>query len=196
MHPSESNLALFAGGELGFWDRLRIRHHIGNCDKCSRRVEEFGGIREWMLEQTELPSDIEWDSLAAEMKANIRVGLAAGQCVAAPEEAEPVRVRWRTAAMAIPVLVVMVAGWLLQSWPRPLQLHPRESAATAAALASDPVLKADPQGIGLEANGGTFALMHPRGAAISVSVNGPGAVRTRYLDSETGYVTISHVYAE
>jgi anti-sigma factor RsiW len=190
MHPTEANLALYAGEELGFWARLRTAHHLGRCPECSRHVEEFREIRDWTRSEREAPPGVEWDRLALELKANIRLGVAAGRCVA-PAPSEAPRFRWRTAAMALPVLLVVVVGWMMLSLSPPLL-----PLANPAAVAAGPVLRADPSGIEIQQDGQAFALVHPHAAEITYAVSGPGTVRTRYLDSETGYVTISHVYAE
>ena len=185
MHPSEANLALYAGGELGLWARMRMAGHVSCCEVCSRQVEEFRGIREWMQSQDGMPAGIDWGPLAAELKANIRLGLAAGQCVAlAPQVVRPVS-GWR-AAVVLPILLVVVVGWWLQSWAPP---------ALPAAKSAGPrglVLTASPRAIELQQDDRAFALLSPRSAEVTFSVSGQGA-RSRYVDSETGYVTISHV---
>jgi anti-sigma factor RsiW len=188
MHPSESNLALYAGGELGWWARMRTARHLRRCEGCSRQVEEFRGIREWTQSQDGMPAGIDWGPLAAELKANIRLGLAAGQCVApAPRVLKPV-IPWR-AAVVLPVLLVVVVGWWLQSWPPPSV--PAVKSAGPRGL----VLTASPRAIELQQGDRAFALLHPPSAEVTFSVSGQEA-RSRYVDSETGYVTISHVYTQ
>ena len=79
-HPNESNLALFAGGELGSLRRWSIARHVAACAECRREVSEFSALRDEAAELSELP-EVSWGSLTAEMKANIRLGLEAGECV-------------------------------------------------------------------------------------------------------------------
>jgi hypothetical protein len=187
-HPGEGELALYAGGELGWWGRFRIARHLAGCERCARQVQEFQSVREFLGDTgEELPLGVHWHALGSEMKANIRVGLAAGRCVgeAAPER---VRVPWRTPALALPVLLVVLVGWILQSLPPP---HLRPATPASSAL----VLDASQAGIGAEQNGRGFRLLHPRAENVVFGVRGE-SVRSRYVDGETGQVTISHVYAE
>lgn len=145
-------------------------------------------MRDWMQTQDGMPPSIDWGPLAAELKANIRLGLAAGQCVApAPQMTRPA-ISWRAAAV-LPVLLVVVVGWWLQSWPPP---------AVPAARSAGPrglVLTASPRAIELKQGDRAFALLLPSSAEVTFSVSGQEA-RSRYVDSETGYVTISHVYTQ
>lgn len=185
-HPNESRLALYAGEDLGLLSRLRIALHLRGCDRCSQRVEEAGGIREWMRAQDdELPAGIHWDDLAPEMKANIRLGLSAGRCVSIPEaDPAPRRILWRAPALALPVLLLVIAGWILQS------LHPPLRPA-----APEFVVEASASGIGVSSNGRGFTLLNPGAENVVFSVRGEAA-GARYVDAETGQVTISHVYAQ
>ncbi len=182
MHPSEVELALYAGGELGWWRRWRLARHMQACSACRGQVAEFRRWREWLRSQDQFPAGVNWNRLAAEMRANIRVGLAAGECVG--PVGEPYH-RWRAAALAFPVLVVVLAGWLLQIW------HPPLRRAAPRGL----IVAATSSGIELRQGAAALTLLHPQAADVSRFASGSG-VRTRYVDAQTGYVTISHVYAE
>jgi anti-sigma factor RsiW len=185
-HPNESRLALYAGDDLPLPARLRVAIHLRACDRCDRQVEELRGIRDWMrLQETETPAGIRWGALASEMKANIRLGLAAGRCVDVPEPLEvPRGFRWPAPAMALPVLLLVIAGWMLQSMQPPPQL-----------ASTDFVVDASSSGIGVQRDGRGFTLLQPRNVNVVYSVNGEAA-GARYVDSESGQVTISHVYAQ
>lgn len=190
MHPSESSLALYAGDDLALWPRWRISRHIRGCETCRRQIEELHGVRDWMREQDgEMPAGVDWDTLAIEMRANIRVGLAAGQCVAEPRQST---LRWQP-AMALPLLLIVLAGWLIQSWPRTVTMPAQ---AQFASVSADPVLDATQAGIGVEQDGRALRLLHPRAEGALYTESGPDSVRSRYVDAETNYVTISHVYAQ
>lgn len=182
-HPRETELALYAGGELGWWARLRLRRHLGRCQMCRQRVEEFSGWRRWLREQDDLPAGVNWNRLAAEMKANIRLGLAAGECVGPVPDTGPA---WRPAALALPVLVLVLAGWLLQSWHPPLRRPAALRGTVIAATAS---------GLELRQGGAVLAVLHPNASDVGRFASGDG-VRVRYVDAETGLVMISHVYAQ
>jgi hypothetical protein len=186
-HPKQAELALYAGGDASLWARLRVSRHVRTCATCAGLVREFRGLREWTRGQDELPEEVDWVQLAAEMKANIRVGLAAGQCVEPSPEAAGLRL-WRP-ALVLPVLLVVVAGWWLQSWPPP------HVPATEHAASEGLVVRANPGSIEVEQDGRALALLHPRSAQVTLSASG-GSLRARYVDAETGYVTISHVYTQ
>jgi len=81
-HPNEATLALHAGGELGALARWKTGRHVSRCEQCRDEVEAFIGLREIVPDLAEIP-EVPWNRLAAEMKANIRLGLAAGECVGA-----------------------------------------------------------------------------------------------------------------
>jgi hypothetical protein len=188
--PAEKVLALYAGEDLGWWKTLGIARHLRQCDPCSQQVEEFRGVGEVLqAEREELPPGLDWSEAAAAMKANIRLGIAAGQCVA--NEPEPVRNPWRAPALALAVLVLILAGWIVQSLPPAVPVAPPVEQARGAV-----VLDASPAGIGVERDGHGFRLLQPAAAEnVEVSVRGD-SVRSRYVDAKTGQVTISHVYAE
>jgi anti-sigma factor RsiW len=192
LHPPDETLALYAGSDVDLWTRFRIGRHLGRCERCSRHVEEFRGMRDFLeTEQGELPRAVEWGRLAAEMKANIRLGLAAGECVS-PAEPDRIRIPWRTPAVALPLLLIIIAGWILQSVP-PLK---SVRAPGAVVEATGVVLDGGPAGIGVEQDGRGFRLLHPRAADSIVYSVGSESVNARYVDADTGQVTISHVYAE
>lgn len=186
-HPEEAELALLAGGETGLWARGRLSRHVRRCAACAERLREYRDLREWARGQNELPEGVDWLQLAAEMKANIRVGLAAGRCVEPSPPAAGVR-GWRP-ALVLPVLLVVVAGWWLQSWPLPPV--PVQAPAAPEGL----VARASPGLIEVEQDGRALALLHPPSAQVTLSAAG-GGLRARYVDAETGYVTVSHVYTQ
>jgi hypothetical protein len=127
------------------------------------------------------------------MKANIRLGLAAGACVGAPER--PSRaLRWRF-AFVLPVLLVIVAGWILQTVHAPLTAVQNVAFSNPTPESAGVVLATSSNGIGLERAGRGFTLLSPQVENVVYSVRGKSAV-SRYVDSETGQVTISHVYLQ
>ena len=78
-HPFQSDLALYATGDLPLWRRPMIRLHVSGCDSCRSWVEAFSADRESLRGlAAEMPAGVNWDRLAAEMSANVRVGLEAG----------------------------------------------------------------------------------------------------------------------
>ena len=186
-HPKEAELALYAGGEARLWERLQVSRHVRSCVQCAGLVREFRAVREWVRGEGELPAEVDWVRLAAEMKANIRVGLAAGQCV--EPSPEPAVLPWWRPALVLPVLLMMVAGWWLQSWPPP------PAPVAEQAVPAGMVVRANPGSIEIEQGGRALALLYPRAAQVTLSASG-GSLRARYVDADTGYVTISHVYTQ
>lgn len=190
-HPGVYELALYAGGELGWWERWRISRHVKLCAACHGEIAAFQTAREAFREEAAaLPAGLDWDRLAAEMKANIHLGLVAGECVGgkrpAPSAPGGERLTWRAAAALAMMTLVIVTGWFLNV-PRP------EMAGTQPA---GYVLEATSAGIGLKENGRALTVLSPAEAAVTYSVNAQGSLRARYVDSDTGQVTIANVYAE
>ena len=79
-HPDQTILALYAGQDLGWFRRRRTERHLASCRQCRNEVQAFASARDHLVALNELPA-ISWNRLAIEMKANIRLGLAAGECV-------------------------------------------------------------------------------------------------------------------
>jgi hypothetical protein len=61
---------------------------------------------------------------------------------------------------------------------------------------ADAVLQATPAGIEVKASRGALTLLNTRAGSQTVYVSAPGSLRARFVDSETGQVTINNVYAE
>ena len=75
-HPNEVQLALFAGGDLGRWDRWVVGRHVSRCSACESEVSGLRAAREQVrVAAPDLPKDLNWNRLAQEMTGNIRVGL-------------------------------------------------------------------------------------------------------------------------
>src|SRR5580698_7665679 len=82
-HIPEADLALFITGDVGMWKYVQINLHLAGCEACRARIEAYRMSRQRLKQAAaEMPEGADWDRLAAEMTANIRVGLAAGECVA------------------------------------------------------------------------------------------------------------------
>src|ERR1039457_5247654 len=78
-HPNQASLALHAGGDLGPFARWRTSRHLARCESCREEVAAFDEVRRSLPGMAEVP-DLQWNRLAAEIKANVRLGLAAGAC--------------------------------------------------------------------------------------------------------------------
>jgi len=187
-HPDEAALALFAGNDLGFVTKWRIGRHVAHCDQCRAAAEAFTVLRASITALADLRPEIGWNRLASEMKANIRLGLEAGECVSAgPSEARGI---FSMRALAVcGSLALLLAAFLLE---RPTPRIEPPKAAEAAFLESS--------GSGIQSKTGNQSIMllntRARDARHVDYLASGNAMRARYVDSETGYVTINNVYAQ
>jgi len=186
-HPSEADLALLAGGDLPFWQRWRLGRHLAACPRCREEIRTFREASGWLREASgDLSTDLNWSRVASEMRANIRVGLAAGECVGGVQAPSP-RLGWRAVAALASIALVALSGW----W-----LHTPSPRLAPSVASGGIVLEATPAGIELKEDGRALTLLHPGSDAVMVSVSAQGSLRARYVDAETGMVTINNVYAQ
>lgn len=187
-HPSLSTLALYAGQDLGWFARRRTQRHLARCRECRIEARAFASVSEELAGLSELPA-IAWNRLAAEMKANIRLGLTAGECVGPEPAAGPLA--WmsgvRTLVASASVMALVAAGLFLQ---RPAPMPPAEMANGSA------VLRATADGIELDQDGQTLRLLHVRSDNVTYSAGAQGSMRAGYVDSDTGNVTINKLYVQ
>ena len=191
MHPSEIELAQYSGGDLSLWRRWVVSRHVRTCAECREALDDFRAASDELRSLTdELPAGVNWTRLSAEMKANIRLGLAAGECVGpAPAFVAPDRTGWRAAVVLASASLVVIVGWWLNT-PVP-KTQPVGSAHVQGVL-----LEAIDGGIELKQDDQALTMRHPHAGAVTLTVNTQGSVRARYIDSDTGQVTINHVYAQ
>jgi len=188
-HPTQETLALHAGGDLGWIAGWRARHHLKRCEQCREEIAAFSGMREVLPDLNEIP-EVAWNRLASEMKANIRLGLAAGECVRAEEK--PLRHTIfsgaRAAVAVASAMALLVMGVVVQ---RP---GPRLSPAVIDGV----VVQSTSGGIQVLDGSRALRLLHTgiKEENVIHSVGAQGSMRARYVDPETGYVTINNVYAE
>lgn len=199
-HPSEQVLALYAGGDLPRMTRLRLRRHISGCDACNARVHAFQSAKSELKHEaqsetlTGFEAIADWPRLEREMLGNIAVGVAAARCI--DHVGRGRALFWRT-AFGTGLLGLFIAAWathippeqtqnVLSSFRQVLGLEPRHSLS--------PVVRTTPDGIAVRAQGATLTILHPPSAVVSLS--GPSVVSARYVDGETGQVTITKVYGQ
>jgi len=190
-HPDQATLALHAGGDLGFMARRKTARHVAKCEQCRAEVERFETARQILPDLAEIP-EIPWNRLAAEMKANIRLGLAAGECVRSsdiPLRERPLFTGARAAVALASVAALMVTGLMLE--------RPGPEGGPASTMADeDVVVQTTADGIQVRRGGEALRLMNPGVRNVTYAVSAQGSMSARYVDPETGYVTISNVYAE
>ena len=114
-HPKETDLALFAGGELGPLARWRIERHLQGCEWCRETVADFFHLQGDLAELAELPS-LDWDGIARQIRERLDDPAAVAEPVVAeavpaeaPRRAAVRPVIWRLGfAMAAAVSVAVV----------------------------------------------------------------------------------------
>jgi hypothetical protein len=186
-HPSESQLALYAGGDLDILKRWRIRRHMGGCRDCQSEVSAFRtSAAALQSKRSELPDGVRWDRLASEMTANIHVGLEAGECVG-PAPIVRDRLGWRAVAVMASMTGVLLVAWVWNPAAR------RNSHALERPRIE---LRSTAAGIELNDNGSALTLMHARGQQKPIIVSAPGTLRARFVDPDSGQITINNVYTE
>jgi hypothetical protein len=183
-HPSQETLALHAGGDLGWLSRWKTARHLTGCDECRDEVAAYSELRDFVPELKEIP-EVPWNRLAAEMRANIRLGLAAGECVrsSAPAFVESPLFNGARVLVACAGICAMLAVALVLERPAPVH-------------ASEPVVQATDQGILRRDGDQAFGLMHSGAKNVTYSVGAQGTLGARYVDPETGVMTITKVYVE
>lgn len=186
-HPDEEALALLAGGDLPLLERWRVGRHVRSCAECAEVLAEYRRLRSETAHRSDDLVEAAWSHLEAEMRANIRLGLAAGAALGQ----EPVRVPvqqpgWRLAATAASLAFVFGAGVWLGNAPSPARF-------SVAVASMQPTVEAGIQGVALRKPGAALELMSPEGSAAVRTVSWDGTARARYFDGDTGQVTIHQV---
>lgn len=195
-HPSVETLALFAGGELSAWDRWRHGRHIGNCPSCGEELKAFRRASVVLAsEEDAMPEGVNWDRLSAEMRANVHLGLEASEAISAYEPQFRNRMAhglsWRMAVLATAFVVMLCAGYWFNAM--------NKAEVQYAARGPEPVvIEATDRGVGFSDGSRAMELKNPdnveRPPVVTVSTGGGAA--TRYIDEETGQVTVNNVYLE
>ena len=185
-HPSREILALHAGGDLGWVARWKTARHLAHCPECAAQVAAVAAFRDTLSGLKEIP-EVPWNRVAAEMRANIRLGLAAGECVKSngrPLYDSPLFSAARATVALASVLALMVTGLVLE---RP---------APRLAAADEPMVQATVDGIQSRSGDQAFGLMHSGARSVTYTVGAQGTLGARYTDPETGNVTMTKVYVE
>lgn len=207
IHLAETDLALYASGDQSMWRALKIRLHIGRCERCRRRVEAYRADRRSVREiSNTTPESVDWDRLAAEMTANIRVGLAAGECVA--PRVRKASFGWRPAAAMAGLAALLTTAWWLNMPPSTTQalgramtaiVHGHGSVGRPGIAPMDDrgmVVEASSSGIELRENGNMLGVTQGEARPLEVSISAQGSASARYIDVDTGQITITSVYAQ
>jgi len=200
VHPRLETLALYVTGDLPWRLRWRTGVHLKYCAGCEQQVLLFRSARMEFKHEAEtqtltaFEAIVDWTRLEREMLGNIAVGLAAARCI---EKVGRTRALFSKGAFATALLALFIAGWATHI-PKEQTAHLTSSLRSLFGLeraqATGTVLQTTQDGIAVRAQGATLTIMHPRSAVVSVS--GASAVEARYVDEETGQVTITNVYGQ
>jgi len=196
-HPSEADLALLAGGDCGWWQGLRVRRHVARCGDCRDTLASFGELRSETMQLAAdhaLPgfgsSGMNWDRMADEMRANIRLGLAAGECVSeTPADAGAQRWNW------MPRLAIGMAGVVLLASAGAF-LHSLLPHGDLPGVEHSAVLESSGTGVEVRTDTGSMTLLNHGDEAGDQTVTSRGAIRASYVDGNTGTVTVTSVSLE
>jgi len=206
-HVIETELALYATGDLPFWRGTLVKVHVRGCDECRGLVEALRMDRQGLRRSADdMPANVDWDQLAAEMTANIRVGLAAGECVT-PRERKVAAISWRPMAIAAGLVVLLAGAWWLniprsdtETIGRALHnIATGERAGERVGSAQEergPVVGASSAGVVLVENGGQIRIDQGGLEPVMYSVSTQGSASARYVDQDTGQVTITATYVQ
>lgn len=171
-HPGEADLALFAGGELGPVSRWRIESHLSGCTQCRQAVSEFFELRSGVMDLAELPA-LDWSGMAARIERRVE------QERAAPRRMALWRPAWG-AAVALAALVVAGAYVARQAGPSPVSMD-ASALAVSLRMGNNQVL--------------TLESPAQSGAQVTWRVSAD-AVSARYVDPDTGNITVNNVYSQ
>jgi hypothetical protein len=185
-HPAENDLALLAGEDAGRIQRFLLDRHLKVCADCRQKIAEYRVLRAELAE-LELP-EVNWNFLAADMRANIRLGLEAGACVGPTRGLKRLSPRL---VVAFASLLAIVGSSVLVRETRPLYHSSTPPVANAT-----PVLRSTEWGVELRTGSNSLTLLNHQGDATNQTVSANGDIGARNIDGETSAVTINHVYLQ
>jgi hypothetical protein len=192
-HPALEQLALLAGGDLALPRRVLLRMHLKQCAECRIELAHLEHCRSQVKQDSlAMPEGLDWENLALEMRANIRLGLAAGAVVQEDRvRSQPAGSGWRLAVVLGSMAFVAVTGWML----RPQQAGlPGFHAPTA--VETQVVLDVRPDELAVRERGSALTLMGPTQQPLVTAVSWDGTAQARFQDAQTGQVTLYDVSAQ
>lgn len=200
VHPRLETLALYSTGDLPWRIRWQTGSHVKRCGDCEQQVFLFRSATAELRHEAEtetltsFEAIADWTRLEREMLGNVGVGVAAARCI---DKVGRSRTLLSKGSFAAALMALFVAGWATHI-PREQTAHLTASLRHVLGLdrpqITGTIVRTTPDGIAVRAQGATLTMMHPRSAVVSVS--GASAVEARYVDEETGQVTITNVYGQ
>lgn len=180
-HPSSTDLALLAGGDCGFARAFLLNRHVRQCPDCTAEVDEFSVLRAQTGDF--MPPTVNWASLASEMRANIRLGLEAGECVR--YSVSTPKPRNQRLVIAFASLVALIGTGVFYA----KRQNPPEVHGPAA------VLHSTAEGVEVRSGANSLELLSHKASIADQTVGAQGQIGVRYVD-DTGSVTIDNVYLQ
>jgi hypothetical protein len=199
-HPALEILSLYAAGDLPLFLRLRTATHVNECAACEQQVLSFRSTKAELRREagaqilTGFEAIVDWQALESDMLGNIRVGVAAARCI---QKVGRTRKWAGRLAWAAGMTALFIAGWLTRVPPDDNQ---RILTALRRAVGLDQpqfygtIVRSTPDGIAVRTQTATLTILHPQSAVISMS--SPSSVTARYVDDDSGQVTITNVYGQ
>jgi hypothetical protein len=199
-HPSTEVLALYSRGDLPALPRLRLKAHLLECADCEHQIALFAACLSELKREaasqtlTAFEAIADWKVLEREMMGNIDVGVAAARCI---DKVGRKHAWFSRLAFGAGLSVLFVAGWITHI-PSEQTHHMAASLSRIVGLRPKPgpinMVQATPNVIAVRSQGVTLSILHPPTAVVSLSGN--SSMEARYVDEESGQLTIASVYGQ
>ena len=199
-HPSLDLLSLYSSGDLPLLLRWRTGQHVHACAECEQQVLSLRAAKTELLREargevlTGFEAIADWQTLENVMMGNIRVGVAASRCIENVGRGHRLGLRF---AWGAGMVALFMAGWVARVPSEDTQrivTALRRAVGLEQTQFAGTVLRSTPDGISVKTQGGTLTILHPQSAVVSMA--GPASVTARYVDDDSGQVTITNVYGQ
>lgn len=199
-HPGAEILALYSRGDLPLFTRVCVRRHVNHCLECDTQVSLFVSARAELNREsndetlTGFEAIADWKRLEREMLGNITVGVAAARCI---ENVGHKHVWLGRISVGAAATALLVLGWMTHipsEDTRQIETAFRRVVGLQRPMLTGTVVRSTPDGISVSTRQATLTILHPASAIVSVSGN--SAMAARYVDEDTGQVTITNVYGQ
>lgn len=148
----------------------------------------------------EMPAGVDWDRMSREMSANIRVGLAAGECVAVKPTSRSNSARknsfWLPAGVGAGAMALLTVAWVLNVPQSDTDSLLRSTRAIFTKHEVGAILAVSPAGVELHDGGRTLNITDGAIKPVAYTMDVAGSASARYVDADNGQVTIASVYVE